>query len=51
MPNFCLCKVINDRSYDLQDPTVHVIHSSMADLQLLMPTDYTVSILTVIKAF
>ena len=45
MPNFHICKVINDRAYDLQDPAGHVTCVSVADVQLLMPAEYIVSML------
>ena len=51
MPDICICKVINDRAYDLQDPTCHVRHASMADIQLLMSAEYIVHILPEIKVF
>ena len=51
MPNFCICKGTNDRAYDLEDPTHHVIWTLVVDIQLLIPTEYTVSISPDIKAF
>ena len=36
-PNFRVCKVINDKAYDLQNPTGHVQHAAVANIQLLMP--------------
>ena len=49
--SFCICKIINDRAYDLQDPAAHVRHATVADIQLLMPAEYVVSMLPDIKAF
>ena len=51
MPNFHIFTVIDDRTYHLQDPTGHVRHASVADIQLLMPAKYIVSMLPDIKAF
>ena len=51
VPNFPFCKVINDRAYDLQDPTGHVRCTTVAEIQLLMPAKYIVSMLPDIKAF
>ena len=51
MPDFHICKVINNRPYDFEDPTGHVQHASVADIQLLMPAEYIVSMLPNIKAF
>ena len=36
MPNFHICKVVNDGEYDLQDPAGHVRYASVADIQLLL---------------
>ena len=51
MPNFHICEVLNDRTYDLQDITSHGRHVSVADNQLLMPAEYIVSILPDTKSF
>ena len=51
MPNFCICEVINDRAYNLWDLTDHVRLTSVADIQLLMPTEYIVNILQDMKTF
>ena len=51
MSNFFICKVINDRAYDQQDPTGHVRCTSVADFQLLMTAKYIASILPDIRAF
>ena len=51
MPNFCICKVIYDRPYDLQNPTGNVRHDAVADIQLLMPAEYIVSMLPDTKVF
>ena len=51
MPDFHICQVINDRAYDLQDPTGHVRCTSVTDIKLLMPAEYIVSMLLDIKAF
>ena len=48
---FFICKVINDRAYDLQDPTGHFRWTAGTDIQLLMPAEYVVSTLPDIKAF
>ena len=40
MSNDHICKVINDKAHDLQDPYAHVHHTFVADIQLLMPADY-----------
>ena len=37
--------------YDLQDPAGHVQCATVADVQLLMPAEYIVYILTHVKAF
>ena len=50
MPNFHITKVINDRGYNLQDPTGHVRHATVAGIQLLVPLEYIVSMLLDIKA-
>ena len=51
MPKFCICKVINDRAYDLKDLTGHVRCAAVTDVQLLMPAEYIVSMLPEIKVF
>ena len=51
MPNFHICKVINYRAHDLQCPTGHVQHASVADIQLLMPAEYLVSMVPDINVF
>ena len=51
MPNFCICKAIKNRAYELQGPCGHVRCSTVADIQLLMPTECIVSMLLDIKAF
>ena len=51
MPNIRICKVANDRAYDLQDQTGHVQHAIVAKIQLLMPAEYIVSMLPDVKAF
>ena len=43
-------KVINDIAYNLKDPTCHIRHANVADIHLLMPAGYTVSMLADIKA-
>ena len=43
--------VINDRAYDLQNPSGHIKCASVADMQLLMPARYTVSISINMKGF
>ena len=43
--------VFNDRTYDLHDPIGHIRWPSLADIQLLMPAKYRVSLLLDIKAF
>ena len=45
MPNFHICKVINDGIYDIQDLTGHVRNASVADIQFLMPAENIVSML------
>ena len=40
---------MNNRAYDLQDPTDHVRHAVVADMQLLMPAEYIVNMLTNVK--
>ena len=39
MPNLRICKIINNGTYDLQDPTVHVWHATVAEIQFLIPTE------------
>ena len=51
MLHFHICKVNNDRAYDLQDPTGHARCTTLADIQLLMPAEYIVSLSPGIKAF
>ena len=51
MPNFCICEVINDRAYDIQDPTCHVRYVAVVGIQLIMPVEYIFSILPDIKTF
>ena len=51
MPNACICKLINDGAYDLQNTTGHVRCASVAGIRLLMPLEYIVSMLPVIKVF
>ena len=51
MPNFHICKVINDKAYDLQDPTGHVRCGSVANVKLLKPAEYIFNMLPDIKAF
>ena len=51
MPKFHSFKIINNRAYDLQDQTGHVGHTSVTDIQLLMPAEYTVNMLPDRKAF
>ena len=48
MPNIQqICIVINDKAYDLKDHTGHVKHSSVVDMQLVMATEYIVSMLSI----
>ena len=49
LPNFCICKVIDHRPYNLKDPTGHVGWVSLADIPLLMPAEYVVSMFPEIK--
>ena len=49
MPNGNTCKVIN--AYGLQEPTSHVKHTTVADIQLLVPAGYIVIMFPDIKAF
>ena len=49
MCNLHICKVINDKAQELQGTTSHVRHSSVADIQLLMPAEYTVNMLPDMK--
>ena len=51
MSNFRIFEVINDRAYDLQDPSGHVDHTTVAATHLLMPTENIVSLLADAKAF
>ena len=51
MPNFHNCKGINDKAYDLCNPTDHVSCASVADIQLVMPAEYIVCMLPDIKTF
>ena len=51
MPNFHICKVINDRAYYLQETTGHVRCAFVADIKLLMPVVCIVSMLPDIKPF
>ena len=51
MSDFHSCEVINNRAYDLQEPSCHIHHASVADIQLLMPPEYIVSMLPDVKAF
>ena len=51
MPNFCICKVISDRASVLQDLTGHVRCATAADIQMLMSTEYSVTMLLDIKEF
>ena len=48
-PKFCMCKVINDRAYDLQDQADHDRHAVVADMQLLMPAEYIINMLANVK--
>ena len=41
--NFSDYKVIGDRAYDLQDTIGHIRCASVADIKLLMPAEYMVS--------
>ena len=41
MPNFHICKGINNRAYDLQDLTGSVKCAAVADIQLIMPAEYS----------
>ena len=36
MPNFHICKVINDTAYNFQDTTGHVRWTDLADIHILM---------------
>ena len=47
---FHICKAINDRAYDLENPSDHVHHASVADIQFLIPPNY-ISLLPDAKAF
>ena len=49
--NFRICKIINDRAYDLQDLTGNVGHAVIADIQLLMPAEYIVNLLPHTRTF
>ena len=51
MSNFHICKVINDRPYDLQNPSGHVCHNFVEDIQLLIPAEYIVTLLPDAKVF
>ena len=51
MPNFHICKAINDRIYSLQDTTGHVRCTSVANIQLLRPAEYIASMLPGTKTF
>ena len=35
MTNFCICKIINDKAYYLQNPCGHIRHAAVAAIQLL----------------
>ena len=35
--DFHICRIINDWTYDLQDPSGHIHCASVADIQLLLP--------------
>ena len=50
-PNFKNSQVINDRVYDLQDPSGHDRFLTVADTQLLMLAEYIACILPDEKAF
>ena len=45
MSNFHICKVINYRTYNLHDPSGHICCASTVDIHMLMPPEYTVSLL------
>ena len=45
MLNFHVCRVFNDRVYDLQDPAGHIKCASLADIQLLKPAEFIVIVL------
>ena len=51
MSNIRICKVINPRAYDLQDPSSHICCTTVADIQLLMSAEYIVSLLPDTIAF
>ena len=36
MSFFCICKVINDMTLDLQEPSDHIYHASLVDIYLFM---------------
>ena len=49
--NFYTCKVINDRAYDLQEPSGDICQASVVDIYLLMMAEYIIKILPDAKAF
>ena len=51
MPNLHICKVKNEKGYDLQDPAGHIQHATVPDIQLLMPAECIVSMLLNVRAF
>ena len=46
-----MCKVINDRAYDLQDPTGHVYWASVVYTHVLMLAEYIASLIPDTKEF
>ena len=51
MSNVQICKVINEKDYDLQNPYGHINEASVADIHLLILAKYIVSIKPDAKAF
>ena len=45
MSNFGIYKDMNERAYDLQDPTGHVQNATVEDNHLITPEEYIVSLL------
>ena len=51
MSNFRIYKVINEKAYDLQDPSGQVQCTAVVVFQLLMPAEQIVSLIPGARAF
>ena len=51
MCNSPICKVINDMMHDLQEPYGNIYCLSVAEIQVLMPAEYIVTLLPDAKTF